>query len=86
MRLYMNENENEPRSYVRASQMHKSMHIILWFDADFYICWRCSAFDSLQFIVLCSISQVAVHCELIKLYFHFVLEFFSEQVEFGGFE
>lgn len=35
MRLYMNENENEPRSYVTTSQMHKSMHIILWFDADF---------------------------------------------------
>jgi hypothetical protein len=33
MRFYMNENENESsereKSYVRASQMHKSMHIIL---------------------------------------------------------
>jgi 23S rRNA maturation-related 3'-5' exoribonuclease YhaM len=35
MRFNMNENENELKSYVTASQMHKSMHIILCFDTDF---------------------------------------------------
>jgi hypothetical protein len=56
-------------------KMHKSMHIILCFDTDF-ICWHCSAFDSLQFIAFCSIFWTAAHCELIKLYFHFVPDFF----------
>lgn len=67
--------------------MHKSMHIILCFDTDFWmLAMQCIRVAPIYRFLLHILSWTALNGELIKLYFHFVLDFFAIIFTFGAFE